>query len=105
MKHVDADPGCPDDIRIIYNDWPYGVDKEIIHLVVWTKFELEDDPATGYLTASAHAAIESYVQVTFCSRVPSERVWGMRFWRNTLLTVVIGYLVQELEVTQVRAGS
>lgn len=64
-----------EDIRIIYNDWPYGVDKDIIHLVVWTKFELEDDPTTDDLTASARAAIESYVQDTFCSRVPAEQVW------------------------------
>lgn len=66
---------CTEDIRIIYNDWPYGVDKDIIHLVVWTKFELEDDPTTDDLTASARAAIESYVQDTFCSRVPPEQVW------------------------------
>lgn len=66
---------CIEDIRIIYNDWPYGVEKDIIHLVVWTKFELEDDPATDDLTASARGAIESYVQDTFCSRVPSEQVW------------------------------
>jgi hypothetical protein len=71
---VVTDQHCIDDIRIIYNDWPYGVDKDIIHLVVWTKFELEDDPVTGYLTASAQAAIESYVQETFCSRVPPEQV-------------------------------
>lgn len=66
---------CLEDIRIIYNDWPYGVDKDIIHLVVWTKFDLEDDPTTDDLTASARAAIESYVQDTFCSRVPAEQVW------------------------------
>ena len=64
-----------EDIRIIYNDWPYGVDKDIIHLVVWTKFELEDDPTTDDLTSTARGAIESYVQDTFCSRVPSDQVW------------------------------
>lgn len=68
---------CIEDIRIIYNDWPYGVAKDIIHLVVWTKFELEDDPTTDDLMASTRAAIESYVQDTFCSRVPPEQVWGL----------------------------
>ena len=67
-----------EDIRIIYNDWPYGVDKDIIHLVVWTKFELEDDPTTDDLTASAREAIENYVKETFCSRVPSEQVWEIK---------------------------
>jgi hypothetical protein len=65
---------CIEDIRIIYNDWPYGVDKDIIHLVVWTKFRLEDDPATDDLTPRARADIESYVQKTFCARVPREQV-------------------------------
>lgn len=30
----------PADYKILFNDWPYGIDPQIIHLVVWTKFEL-----------------------------------------------------------------
>ncbi|EKV07843.1 Isochorismatase-like [Penicillium digitatum] len=71
-----------EDIRIIYNDWPYGVEKDIIHLVVWTKFELEDDPATDDLTASARRTIESYVQDTFCSRVPPNQVVWFKNWKS-----------------------
>ncbi|KAJ5384960.1 Protein of unknown function DUF3605 [Penicillium concentricum] len=71
-----------EDIRIIYNDWPYGVDKDIIHLVVWTKFQLEDDPTTDDLTPSARAAIESYVEETFCSRVPHEQVVWFKNWKS-----------------------
>ncbi|KAJ5748479.1 uncharacterized protein N7511_010175 [Penicillium nucicola] len=63
-----------EDIRILYNDWPYGVETDIIHLVVWTKFQLEDDPATGDLAPRAREAIEQYVQRTFCSRVPADQV-------------------------------
>lgn len=33
----------PEDIKILRNDWPYDIDKNIVHLVVWTKFELLDD--------------------------------------------------------------
>jgi hypothetical protein len=68
-----------DDIRILYNDWPYGVDTDIIHLVVWTKFELEDDPATGDLTPHAGEAIERYVLRTFCSRVPAHQVCQLQY--------------------------
>jgi hypothetical protein len=68
-----------DDIRILYNDWPYGVDTDIIHLVVWTKFELEDDPATGDLTPHARKAIERYVLRTFCSRVPADQVCQLQY--------------------------
>lgn len=63
-----------EDIRILYNDWPYGVEDGIIHLVVWTKFDLEDDPATDDLTPQARKEIADYVKRTFCSRVPSEKV-------------------------------
>ncbi|OQD87079.1 hypothetical protein PENANT_c006G10111 [Penicillium antarcticum] len=71
-----------DDIRILYNDWPYGVETDIIHLVVWTKFELEDDPATGDLTPQAREAIEKYVRCTFCSRVPTDQVVWFRNWKS-----------------------
>ncbi|KAJ5094598.1 hypothetical protein N7456_010459 [Penicillium angulare] len=71
-----------EDICILYNDWPYGIDTDIIHLVVWTKFELPDDPATGELTAEAHQAIDQYVQQTFCSRVPTEQVVWFKNWKS-----------------------
>ena len=85
-----------DDIQILYNDWPYGVDTDIIHLVVWTKFELEDDPATGDLTPHARKAIERYVQRTFCSRVPADQVCQLQYeydGRRGLMGVVSGCLV------------
>lgn len=63
-----------DDVKILYNDWPYGVDKDIVHLVVWTKFALEDDPATDDLTPKGRKEIDDYVQETFCSRMPAENV-------------------------------
>ena len=71
LKIVDLD-----DIKIIYNDWPYGIDKSIVHLCVWTKFPLdvdEEDP-NGDLTPEMRAKIDGYVQRTFGSRVPAENV-------------------------------
>ena len=63
-----------DDIKILYNDWPYGVDKSIVHLVVWTKFILEDDPETYNLTPKMRKDIDEYVNRMFGSRVPRDRV-------------------------------
>lgn len=54
--------------KILYNDWPYGLDRDITHLVVWTKFLLEDDPATGFLTTEYHSLIEDFVARTFCTQ-------------------------------------
>ncbi|KAE8350224.1 hypothetical protein BDV28DRAFT_159810 [Aspergillus coremiiformis] len=62
-----------EDIRILYNDWPYGIETDIVHLVVWTKFELEDNPATDDLTPRARQEIDNYMKKTFCARVPSEK--------------------------------
>jgi hypothetical protein len=62
------------DIRILKNDWPYGIDERIVHLVVWTKFELEDDPATDDLTDEARAAIQKYVDQRFGQRVGNDNV-------------------------------
>lgn len=63
-----------DDIKILWNDWPYGIDKRIAHLVVWTKFELKTDSTTGDLTEQARTEIDDFVARTFRSRVPEKHV-------------------------------
>ena len=63
-----------DDVRILWNDWPYGIDDQIVHLVVWTKFELAEDEVTGDLTDAARAEIDAFVDATFSSSVPKDRV-------------------------------
>ena len=63
-----------EDLKILYNDWPYGIDARIVHLVVWTKFELAEDPVTGDLTDDARREIDDYVDETFRSQVPNDRV-------------------------------
>ncbi|KAH9902141.1 hypothetical protein F4778DRAFT_110493 [Xylariomycetidae sp. FL2044] len=71
-----------DDVKILWNDWPYGIDKRIVHLVVWTKFDLEEDPVTTDLTDTARAEIEEYVRRTFGSRVPEDRLVWFKNWRS-----------------------
>jgi len=65
---------CSGDIKILYNDWPYGVDPRIVHLLVWTKFPLREDPETGDLTAEERVAIDEYVNKTFRTKVPADQV-------------------------------
>ncbi|KAL1596602.1 hypothetical protein SLS60_009250 [Paraconiothyrium brasiliense] len=71
-----------DDITILYNDWPYGIDDKIKHLVIWTKFELEDDPGTGLSTPESHQQIDSYVQKTFGSRLKPENFAWFKNWKS-----------------------
>ena len=50
--------------------------------MVWTKFELADDPDTGDLTAEARDAIETFVQRTFCARVAANQVVWFKNWKS-----------------------
>lgn len=58
---------CQEDFKILMNDWPYGLDKRIVHLVVWTKFDLPDDRDT-------EAEIEAFVNKTFSPGVSQDKV-------------------------------
>lgn len=60
---------CEDDFKILFNDWPYGIDSRIVHLVVWTKFDLED-------TAETEAEIEQFIGRVFLPEVAKDKVSG-----------------------------
>jgi hypothetical protein len=72
---------CPEDWKILYNDWPYGVDRNIIHLVVWTKFALPEDPATGDMTNEIRASIDEFVSTTF-GEVGEDQILWFRNWKS-----------------------
>ncbi|OCL14749.1 hypothetical protein AOQ84DRAFT_330528 [Glonium stellatum] len=82
LKQKGAPFEYPEDIKILYNDWPYGVDDKIIHLVIWTKFILEEDPVTGDLTIKARKEIDDFVNKTFRSRVKPENVIWFKNWAS-----------------------
>ncbi|CAK7565615.1 MAG: hypothetical protein SEPTF4163_003537 [Sporothrix epigloea] len=71
-----------DDVQILCNDWPYGIDERIVHLVVWTKFPLTEDPQTGDVTDSTRAAIAAYVDTTFGAYLPAGHVVWFKNWRS-----------------------
>ncbi|KAH7329037.1 hypothetical protein B0I35DRAFT_473682 [Stachybotrys elegans] len=70
----------PDDFKVLYNDWPYGIESSIVHLVVWTKFELKEDPSTGDLTDVARREIDHFVTTTFRSRIPGAKLIWFKNW-------------------------
>lgn len=91
---------CDEDYKILWNDWPYGIDNRIVHLVVWTKFELQDDNET-------EAEIEKFIKRTFLSTVAEDQVSCSSFGGPDLrlLTKTLAHLVQEpakLEVCPLR---
>lgn len=72
------------DLKILYNDWPYGLDPDVTHLVVWVKFLLEDDPDTGFLTPEHYRLIDDFVQKTFCGKdgLPGDKVIWFKNWKS-----------------------
>lgn len=84
----------PEDYKVLYNDWPYGLDPGIVHLVVWTKFVLEDDPVTDRLTAMARREIEDFVIKTFCGAdgIPRERLVWFKNWKSLKSIHALGEL-------------
>ena len=53
-----------------------------MHLVVWTKFELEDDPETGLATPESRREMDAYVQKTFGDRLKSENFAWFKNWKS-----------------------
>lgn len=64
----------PSDLKILCNDWPYGIDPSILHLVVWTKFELQADPITDDVTDRTRKEIDEFVREKFYKRMGEDNV-------------------------------
>lgn len=77
--------GKEDDIKILQNDWPYGIDPQIVHLVIWTKFPLHESPPAATattndnLTPAMRARIDAFVEKTFVKKMGRENVCSCRF--------------------------
>lgn len=73
LKSPSLRPGV-EDMRILLNDWPYGIDPKIVHIVVWTKFSFEEESSTGDLTADARKQIDAFIGTTFRKAMNPEHV-------------------------------
>ncbi|KAI4740693.1 hypothetical protein E4T50_08884 [Aureobasidium sp. EXF-12298] len=72
----------PNDIKILLNDWPYGIDSRIVHLVVWVKFQLEEDAISGDLTDAARRQLDLYVDQTFRDHVGAGNCIWFKNWAS-----------------------
>jgi len=72
------------DYKILFNDWPYGLDERIKHLVVWVKFEIPTDPASpdGELTSEARKEIDGFVDRVFVKKCGQENVIWFKNWTS-----------------------
>jgi hypothetical protein len=69
------------DYQILLNDWPYGLTKDITHIVVWSKTPIPVDEKTGDVTKESRNIIEEFIVRTFGQRLGSrERVVWFKNW-------------------------
>lgn len=75
--------GDPSDYSILINDWPYGLDPEIRHIVVWLRTSIATDPDTGDMTPQSRAACEAFIKRQFVDRLGpggEDRVVWFKNW-------------------------
>ncbi|QUC22249.1 uncharacterized protein UV8b_06490 [Ustilaginoidea virens] len=55
----------PSDYAVLLNDWPYGLEPDIAHLVVWTRTPIPTDGDKGDMTPASRALVGDFVQRYF----------------------------------------
>ncbi|RMJ29059.1 hypothetical protein PHISP_00002 [Aspergillus sp. HF37] len=59
----------PEDYRILRNDWPYGMDPGISHLVIWLRTPVAATEDEGRMTDDSRELIQKFVDKTFVARL------------------------------------
>ncbi|KAK0386279.1 hypothetical protein NLU13_6116 [Sarocladium strictum] len=59
----------PSDYRALLNDWPYGLDPEITHIVVWSRTLIPVDDENGDLTSESRELVKAFVKSYFVDRL------------------------------------
>lgn len=74
--------GDKSDIKILYNDFPYGLEDKIVHVVVWSKAKIPNQPPKGDLTPESRKQINDYVVATFQNHLsmPAENILWFKNW-------------------------
>jgi len=53
------------DYKVLINDWPYGTEPGIVHLVVWTRTPIATTPEKGDMTPESRVRIAKFVEEKF----------------------------------------
>ncbi|KAG5982168.1 hypothetical protein E4U55_002238 [Claviceps digitariae] len=71
------------DYRVLLNDWPYGLERNITHLVVWTRTRIPIQDEEGDMTAESRALVGGFVRRYFADALDGyggQRVLWFRNW-------------------------
>ncbi|KAK6387092.1 Oxysterol-binding protein OBPa [Exophiala oligosperma] len=71
------------DFKILYNDWPYHVDEDITHLVIWTKFTIDEEEQTGEVTPEGKRQTEDFIKKTFLRQgITRDQIIWFKNWKS-----------------------
>ncbi len=72
----------PRDYAILRNDWPYGFEDGIVHLLAWSKTPIAVDDVRGDVTPESRKIIEDFVDRTFVRELDDgrNRVMWFKNW-------------------------
>jgi hypothetical protein len=59
----------PADYRVLINDWPYGLEPGITHMVVWTRTPVDSDLDRGDMTPESRRIAAAFVKRYFVDRL------------------------------------
>lgn len=70
------------DFAVLVNDWPYGFDKGVVHMLVWSRTPIAVDDARGDVTAESRRLIEDFVERYFVQELEDgeQRVVWFKNW-------------------------
>lgn len=68
----------PKDYAVLLNDWPYGVDHGISHLIAWTKVPIPVSAESGDLTEESRRLVYDFVERYFVRHL--EGGWDRVLW-------------------------
>lgn len=75
--------GDPSDYHVLLNDWPYGLEPDITHIVVWLRTLIPTDPDTGDMTTESRETIGRFVKQYFADTLGpggEDRVVWFKNW-------------------------
>ncbi|KYK61777.1 hypothetical protein DCS_02921 [Drechmeria coniospora] len=71
------------DYKALLNDWPYGLQEDITHIVVWSRTPIPTDAQTGDLTDESRAQVAEFVKRYFVEALGEggeEKVLWFKNW-------------------------
>lgn len=71
------------DYRVLLNDWPYGLEPNITHIVVWTRTFIATDGERGDMTPESRELVRDFVKRYFVDSLGQggeDRVLWFKNW-------------------------